>query len=43
MTRTDADELPQQTEVISKSIKNVLEFTLNRGMKIKCFESLQVR
>uniref|UniRef100_A0A8D8ZJ08 Uncharacterized protein n=1 Tax=Cacopsylla melanoneura TaxID=428564 RepID=A0A8D8ZJ08_9HEMI len=37
-----SDDLDEQTTVISKSIKDILEFTLNREMKMKCFELLQV-
>ncbi|KAI5734260.1 hypothetical protein M8J77_004480 [Diaphorina citri] len=36
------DELNGQTTIISKSIKDILEFTFNREMKMKCFELLQV-
>ncbi|KAI5730650.1 hypothetical protein M8J76_016068 [Diaphorina citri] len=35
------DELNGQTTIISKSIKDILEFTFNREMKMKCFELLQ--
>ncbi|KAL1456751.1 hypothetical protein WDU94_001455 [Cyamophila willieti] len=37
-----SEALDEQTTTISRSIKDILEFTLNREMKMKCFELLQV-